>query len=293
MQDSVSKEINEYLRTAGKHLSHLPKAERQAVLDNLELQITDTLKQRLGSQEPTADDVRAVISEMDAPESFESNDEPGYAPRMRLLRRLMVASAIMFGAGLLLMFVSAFLQISKRQLYVGRVKLMERVPGRNAVLVYGTGGGAARGEFLTLVQTETYRSEIAKRAAKTLRVFGFSATRESLLTTMQITPVPDSQILKVEVTSDDRETAETEADALATEMQKAYRESALGGKKPGQDVAALKIVEEAHVYPVNMHRMFFGIIGMVGGVGMNLSFLLIIVAGVGYLWTRVQAGAEG
>jgi hypothetical protein len=294
MQGSVSKEISEYLNSVKSHLSHLSPGERQAVLDNLELQITDTLKQRLGAESPTLDDVRAVISEMDPPENFGRNDELRYGSRMRLLRKLMVTAAVMFGVGLLLTFVSAFLRIGNRQLYIGRVKVTERLSQDKGIRVYGNVSGAGpKSEFLSLIRTSSYRSKIAKRAAETLRAFGVSVTQESLLESMKIEQVPDSQILMVEVISSDRDEAETEADALATEMQKAYREEALGGKKPGQDAAALKIIEEAHVYPVNMHRMFVGIVGAVGGASTYLSFLLVLIAGVGYLWTRIQAGAEG
>jgi hypothetical protein len=82
MQDSVSKEISKYLDSVKAHLGHLPPGERQAVLDNLELQIADVVRQRLGSQPPTADDVRAVISEMDPPESFGSGDSTSSVPRI-------------------------------------------------------------------------------------------------------------------------------------------------------------------------------------------------------------------
>ena len=70
--DKAVKGIYEYLFNVRNRLGHLPNDESSAIIDNLELQIHEALESRCKNSEPTADDVNAVLLEMDPPEAFGS-----------------------------------------------------------------------------------------------------------------------------------------------------------------------------------------------------------------------------
>ena len=82
MPNNADREIRRYLNSVDRHLGHLPPGDRRAVLNNLESHMAEALRQRLQSQPPSADDVRAVIAEMDPPESFDADAGDAAQPRM-------------------------------------------------------------------------------------------------------------------------------------------------------------------------------------------------------------------
>jgi hypothetical protein len=70
MKNSTDREIRDYLNQVKRNVRHLPSARRDALLSELESHINEALTQRAQSRTPTQDDVRAVIAEMDPPDSF-------------------------------------------------------------------------------------------------------------------------------------------------------------------------------------------------------------------------------
>ena len=61
--------IDETLRGSG-----MSRSERQSILDDVQTQVLDMLAERT-EDEPTVEDVRAVIAELDPPESYANEDE--------------------------------------------------------------------------------------------------------------------------------------------------------------------------------------------------------------------------
>jgi len=62
--------IEDYLRNVKARLGGLPNDERSAIMDNLEAHVHDSLRARCQGADPTPEDVRAVLAEMDPPEAF-------------------------------------------------------------------------------------------------------------------------------------------------------------------------------------------------------------------------------
>jgi hypothetical protein len=91
--------IGDYLRSVEARLRRLPSDERSAILDNLEAHIHDSLRARRQGADPTPEDVRAVLAEMDPPEAFGS--EP---PRSRVISPWTIVGWVVLGA--LLVYLS-------------------------------------------------------------------------------------------------------------------------------------------------------------------------------------------
>jgi hypothetical protein len=70
MPDAVNNIINDYLGNVRRRLRRLPEDERVAIVDSLESHIHEALASRCRNAEPTPDDVKAVLAEMDPPEAF-------------------------------------------------------------------------------------------------------------------------------------------------------------------------------------------------------------------------------
>lgn len=70
MQTNIDQEIRNYLNQVKQNLGHLPSARRDALLSELESHINDALRQRVKSETPTLADIKAIIAEMDSPDSF-------------------------------------------------------------------------------------------------------------------------------------------------------------------------------------------------------------------------------
>lgn len=110
--------------------------------------------------------------------------------------------------------------------YVGRVMVMERQPAQQGVPVYPTGyGGDTSTEMhlndLGVIATS---EKVLQRAARTLMMLNISLDPIDLVRTVKVEPVPSSQVLKIEVISEDREEAEAAADVVAAEFQRIYSE---------------------------------------------------------------------
>jgi hypothetical protein len=107
--NSAVKDINEYLRSVRSRLGHLPKDECSAILDNLEAQIQEALSSRCKGVEPTPEDVKAVLAEMDPPEAFDtvSSEVPGAGPRPDIGKAALYISVV----GIILSMVLAILYI--------------------------------------------------------------------------------------------------------------------------------------------------------------------------------------
>lgn len=288
VQDNVRREISEYLNSVKHHLAHLSERERQAVLDNLELQIRDTLKQRLGSQAPAIDDVRAVISEMDAPESFGSEDEPRYAPRMLFLRKLIKSAAILLGASVLLMCLCP---LADKHLYIAYTTMIEATSDFDRLNVHSGSGPHSQKQLQGMIQSTAFRTKIAGRAVDRLKLSGINMTPETLIRDTQIESVANSDIFGIAVTSPDREQAVTEARVIAEEMQKASSEVAPLAQVGGKNQPSIRVLEEPHARPAGRHLS--GVLAIFGMLGIGVSFLLFIFAGAARLWTRIQSPAGG
>lgn len=65
----VQRRIDRYLKNVGRALEHLEPSERREILDGLRTHIHEGLAQR-GSTPPSVEDVRAVLSTMDAPQAY-------------------------------------------------------------------------------------------------------------------------------------------------------------------------------------------------------------------------------
>ena len=72
-------EIKRYLEQVAAHLRGLPQDEKQDILENLERHIHDALSRRAEGR-PTLAELRAVLAEMDPPESYGRTDEDTAKP---------------------------------------------------------------------------------------------------------------------------------------------------------------------------------------------------------------------
>ena len=82
--------IDQYLRRAGRALRHLDSPERCEIVDGLRAHIHEGLAER-GASPVRVEDVRAVLSTMDNPQGFRTDDDIQatiHAGRSRLLGRL-------------------------------------------------------------------------------------------------------------------------------------------------------------------------------------------------------------
>jgi hypothetical protein len=70
--NTAASAIHDYIQSVADHLCNLPQDQRAAILDNLEAQIHEALTFRCQGAEPAAEDVEAVLAEMDPPEAFEA-----------------------------------------------------------------------------------------------------------------------------------------------------------------------------------------------------------------------------
>ena len=70
MDRDVNEEIAQYLREVSRNLSHLPEPQRAETLRDIESHIHDALRVRTEGRELTSEDVRALLAEMDPPESY-------------------------------------------------------------------------------------------------------------------------------------------------------------------------------------------------------------------------------
>ena len=70
METNINREIRNYLNQVKQNIGHLPTARRETLLNDLESHINEALKQRVKSETPSEEDVKAVIAEMDPPDSF-------------------------------------------------------------------------------------------------------------------------------------------------------------------------------------------------------------------------------
>lgn len=107
MQTNIDQEIRNYLNQVKQNLGHLPSARRDALLSELESHINDALRQRVKSETPTLADIKAIIAEMDSPDSFKQigndgarGENPSYA-----LGKLALGLSIV---GAILMWIPCF-----------------------------------------------------------------------------------------------------------------------------------------------------------------------------------------
>ncbi|MHC4982295.1 MAG: HAAS signaling domain-containing protein, partial [Planctomycetota bacterium] len=75
----IGKRINKYLAAVESNLRGTPEAEGREILSSLKAHIHDALAARAGDR-PTAEDVEAVLVEMDPPESYGPGSQPDEAP---------------------------------------------------------------------------------------------------------------------------------------------------------------------------------------------------------------------
>jgi capsular polysaccharide biosynthesis protein len=134
------------------------------------------------------------------------------------------------------------------QLYVGRVKLTVHLSPQDALRPNAVAS-------LEAWARTALNKGVMNDAARTLTLFNITKTPEDLLSTAVMERIPDTRILKLEVTSSDSDDAEASADALVSELARAYRLQHNPSGNTGRDATGIRIYEEAHVYPVNSHKL--------------------------------------
>ena len=96
-RESIKAEVENYLSMVAAHLEAVSPEEREETLESVEAHIYDAVNERAGGQ-PTVQDVRAVLAEMDPPESYaqaaEARQEHLDAPPPARLCRLPVIGAL-------------------------------------------------------------------------------------------------------------------------------------------------------------------------------------------------------
>ena len=73
LNHEIVEEIKRYLAQVAAHLKELPGDEQAGILDDVERHIHDALARRTGGH-PTLPELRAVLAEMDPPESYATRE---------------------------------------------------------------------------------------------------------------------------------------------------------------------------------------------------------------------------
>lgn len=118
-----------------------------------------------------------------------------------------------------------------RQMYIGRTTVMEVMsqPGDRK---------SSLGELGNLATSQT----VLSNAAQTLSELGMNPSE--VLPGTTVTPVKDTNILSIEVTSTDAKQAKVAADTLGAELKKAYSEL-----HAGESTGIVKTIDPAFVRP--------------------------------------------
>src|SRR5262245_48989462 len=106
--------------------------------------------------------------------------------------------------------------------FTGRTTVMERQPGpEQGVPVYGDASRAMNLEVHLADLGHICGSHtVMERTASTLQVLGISTDPIKLLSTVNVEPVPQTEILQIDVTSPDPEEAKAAADVIAAEFRR-------------------------------------------------------------------------
>ena len=68
--ETIIQAIGRFLDSVGEHLANKEPTEKQEILADLESHIYKALNSRARGNQPTLEDLQAVLAEMDAPESY-------------------------------------------------------------------------------------------------------------------------------------------------------------------------------------------------------------------------------
>jgi hypothetical protein len=180
------------------------------------------------------------------------------------LRRAAIAVLVVVFATLLAFCARA---LKPHELFCGRVKLI-----RHSSPQAGRWPDAA--DRLERWSRTALDKSLATEVAGNLKLFNITQTAEGVLHTAVAKVVPGSEIMMVEFTASASDEAEATADALALEIRKDYFKS---NNPPGTPLASatasrLNVLEEAHVYPIDLHIRY--------GIAASFVFLLGALGGI-------------
>ncbi len=94
---SIRAPVAEYVGAVQSHLDHVSADERAGILRNVEAHIYEALDRRAGDQ-ATSEDLRAVLEEMDPPESYAQADDEGPTPGQKGTTKGKIALWISLGS---------------------------------------------------------------------------------------------------------------------------------------------------------------------------------------------------
>lgn len=121
-------------------------------------------------------------------------------------------------------------------MYTGRTRVMERKPTERGVTVYAQPylPQEIQMHLADLANIATSNSVIS-RSVETLGQLGIALDPLRLIRTLKVEPVTDTQILQVEITSEDPDEAKSAADVVAAEFQRFYRELVSGATEQSKE----------------------------------------------------------
>jgi polysaccharide biosynthesis transport protein len=132
-----------------------------------------------------------------------------------------------------------------KPLYIGRTTVMERQQGpEQGVPVYR--------EYVPMTNLEVHLSnlgniatsqEVMRRSAESLLTLGITVDPRSLLRTVSVRPVQNTQILAIEVTSPDVIEAKAAADVIAYEFKRFYTEVIHGATSLSREFIQGQVIE--------------------------------------------------
>lgn len=124
-----------------------------------------------------------------------------------------------------------------QQKYEGFTTVMEKVEGTEKVVIYSPGYMYQIDPKLRLANlTQLVKSHtVMQRSAETLARMGVTTSPENILSTLSVTPLLDTMILMIKVTSDSATEAKATADVIALEFVKYYNEFNYSGLKRSKE----------------------------------------------------------
>jgi polysaccharide biosynthesis transport protein len=129
--------------------------------------------------------------------------------------------------------------------WTGRTRVMERQPNQTGVPVYNENYAAntqVEIHLADLAHIATSNSVIT-RAVASLEDLGITVEPDTLIRTLTVEPVQDTQILQIEVTSPDRDEAKSAADVVAAEFRRFYSELVSGAAEQSREFIEKQLKE--------------------------------------------------
>jgi hypothetical protein len=127
--------------------------------------------------------------------------------------------------------------------YLGRSILMERISPKSR--------GVGPETSIVNLRKDAMSEDSLRRTCNMLAKLNVEMAPNSLRQAATIERLPDSNFLKVEVTSTDRDKAEAATDVLAAEVETIYSRMMPGSKVGSANASKLETLDEAHIYPAS------------------------------------------